>query len=67
VALAGGDRGIDRGAIPLRLVLQQPCREIATISLEPLPPSTPDSFAAYIKSEVERWALIVKNSGAELE
>ena len=37
------------------------------LALEPLPPSTPDSFAAYVKSEVDRWATIVKNSGAELE
>jgi len=37
------------------------------MALEPLPPSTPDSFAAYVKSEVDRWATIVKNSGAELE
>jgi hypothetical protein len=29
--------------------------------------STPDGFAAYIKTEVDRWAGIVKNSGAELE
>ena len=36
-------------------------------TLELLPPSTPDSFAAYIKSEVDRWAVIVKNSGAEAE
>ena len=41
--------------------------KLTTISLEPLPPSTPDSFAAYIKTEIERWAVIVKNSGAELE
>jgi tripartite-type tricarboxylate transporter receptor subunit TctC len=41
--------------------------KLTTISLEPLPPSTPDSFAAYIKAEVDRWAVIVKNSGAELE
>jgi tripartite-type tricarboxylate transporter receptor subunit TctC len=40
---------------------------LTKLSLEPLPPSTPDSFAAYIKTEVERWADIVKNSGAELE
>ncbi|MBV9566194.1 MAG: tripartite tricarboxylate transporter substrate binding protein [Bradyrhizobium sp.] len=38
-----------------------------TAALEPLPPSTPDSFAAYIKAEVDRWAAIVRNSGAELE
>jgi hypothetical protein len=37
------------------------------MALEPLPPSTPDSFAAYIKTEIGRWAVIVKNSGAEIE
>ena len=37
------------------------------LALEPLPPSTPDSFAEYVKSEVDRWATIVKNSGAEPE
>ncbi|MEO8317110.1 MAG: tripartite tricarboxylate transporter substrate binding protein [Bradyrhizobium sp.] len=41
--------------------------KLKEISLEPLPPSTPDSFAAYIKTEIARWAVIVKNSGAELE
>jgi tripartite-type tricarboxylate transporter receptor subunit TctC len=29
--------------------------------------STPSSFAAYVKTEVNRWAVIVKNSGAKLE
>jgi tripartite-type tricarboxylate transporter receptor subunit TctC len=37
------------------------------MALEPLPASTPDSFAAYVKSEGARWAGIVKQSGAELE
>jgi tripartite-type tricarboxylate transporter receptor subunit TctC len=41
--------------------------KLKAMALEPLPPSTPDSFAAYIKSEIERWAVIVKNSGAALE
>jgi tripartite-type tricarboxylate transporter receptor subunit TctC len=41
--------------------------KLTALSLEPLPPSTPDSFAAYIKAEVDRWAVIVKNSGAEPE
>ena len=41
--------------------------KLSTIALEPLPASTPDRFAAYIKTEVDRWAVIVKNSGAELE
>ena len=30
--------------------------KLTTLALEPLPGSTPDSFAAYIKSEVDRWA-----------
>jgi tripartite-type tricarboxylate transporter receptor subunit TctC len=51
-----------------RLIADPATRErLIAISLEPLPPSTPDSFAAYIKSEVDRWAVIVKNSGAEAE
>jgi tripartite-type tricarboxylate transporter receptor subunit TctC len=37
------------------------------MALEPLPPSTPDSFAIYVKTEVDRWAAIVKSSSAELE
>jgi tripartite-type tricarboxylate transporter receptor subunit TctC len=41
--------------------------KLTTIALEPLTGSTPDSFADYIKSEVERWAGIVKNSGVEPE
>jgi tripartite-type tricarboxylate transporter receptor subunit TctC len=40
---------------------------LTTIALEPLSGSTPDSFAAYVKAEVDRWAVIVRNSGAELE
>ena len=40
---------------------------LRAMSLELLPPSTPEWFAAYIKTEIERWAVILKNSGAELE
>ena len=40
---------------------------LTEIALEPLPGSTPDKFAAYVKTEVDRWAMIVKNSGVELE
>ncbi len=41
--------------------------KLTALSLEPLTGSTPDSFAAYVKSEVDRWAVVVKNSGAEAE
>ncbi len=42
-------------------------RKLSAIALQPLPASTPDQFAAYIKTEVDRWAAIVKSSGAEFE
>jgi len=41
--------------------------KLTTLALETLPGSTPDSFADFIKTEVDRWADIVKKSGAELE
>jgi tripartite-type tricarboxylate transporter receptor subunit TctC len=51
-----------------KLTVDPATREkLTAISLEPLPASTPDSFAAYVKTEVDRWSGIVKNSGAELE
>jgi tripartite-type tricarboxylate transporter receptor subunit TctC len=37
------------------------------LALEPLPGSTPESFSKYLRTEIERWATIVKASGAELE
>jgi tripartite-type tricarboxylate transporter receptor subunit TctC len=41
--------------------------KLNALALEPLTGSTPDSFAAYVRSEIERWAPIVKASGATLE
>ena len=70
VAPAGMPRPIiDQLAAQIEKLMADPATrdKLTTISLEPLPPSTPDSFAAYIKTEVDRWAVIVKNSGAELE
>ena len=70
VAPAGLPRAIvDRLAAQIGKLVADPATRdrLTAIALEPLPGSTPDSFAAYIRSEVERWAVIVKNSGAELE
>lgn len=60
---------VDQLAAQIGALMADPAtrEKLTTISLEPLPPSTPDSFAAYVEAEVDRWAAIVKNSGAELE
>jgi tripartite-type tricarboxylate transporter receptor subunit TctC len=51
-----------------KLVADPATRDRLTVlSLEPLSGSTPDSFAAFIKTEVDRWAVVVRNSGAEAE
>jgi tripartite-type tricarboxylate transporter receptor subunit TctC len=70
VAPAGTPRAvIDALAAQIAKLMADPATrdKLTTMSLEPLPPSTPDGFAAYIKTEIERWAVIVKNSGVELE
>jgi tripartite-type tricarboxylate transporter receptor subunit TctC len=70
VAPAGVSRVIiDQLAAQIGTLVADPATrdKLMTISLEPLPASTPDSFAAYVRNEVERWADIVKNSGADLE
>lgn len=70
VAPSGTPRAIvDQLAGQINALIADPAtrEKLTALSLEPQPPSTPDSFAAYIKAEVERWALIVRNSGAEAE
>jgi tripartite-type tricarboxylate transporter receptor subunit TctC len=60
---------IDQLAAQIEKMVTDPATQdkLKAITLEPLTGSTPDSFAAYVKAEVDRWAVIVKNSGAELE
>jgi tripartite-type tricarboxylate transporter receptor subunit TctC len=70
VAAAGTPRLIvDELAAQIGKLMADPAtrEKLVTLSLEPLPPSTPDGFATYIKSEVDRWAVVVRNSGAEAE
>jgi tripartite-type tricarboxylate transporter receptor subunit TctC len=70
VAPAGLPRTIaDRLAAQIATLVADPATRdrLTTMALEPLTGSTPDSFAAYVRAEVDRWADIVRNSGAELE
>jgi tripartite-type tricarboxylate transporter receptor subunit TctC len=70
VAPAGTPRAIvDSLAAQIAKLVADPATrdKLLTVAIEPLTESTPDSFAAYIKTEVDRWAVIVRNSGAELE
>ena len=70
VAPAGLPRGIvDQLAAQITKLLADPATrdKLTAMSIEPLPGSTPDGFAAYVKTEVDRWAVIVRDSGATLE
>jgi tripartite-type tricarboxylate transporter receptor subunit TctC len=70
VAPAGTPRPIvDSLAAQIAKLLADPAMrdKLTKIAIEPLIGSTPDSFAAFIKTEVDRWAVVVRNSGAELE
>ena len=60
---------VDRLAAQIGKLVGDPATrdKFKLMALESLPASTPDSFAAYVKTEVNRWAAIVKSSGAELE
>jgi tripartite-type tricarboxylate transporter receptor subunit TctC len=70
VAPAGTPRPVvDALAAQIAKLLSDPAtsERFTAIAIEPLPGSTPDGFAAYIRTEVDRWADIVKKSGAEAE
>src|SRR4029079_397708 len=70
VAPAGTPRPVvDMLAAQIAKLLSDPATSdrFISIAIEPLPGSTPDSFAEFIKTEVDRWADIVRKSGAEAE
>jgi tripartite-type tricarboxylate transporter receptor subunit TctC len=51
-----------------RLLADSATRDrLTAMAIEPLTGSTPDGFAAYIRTEVERWAVIVRNAGVAHE
>ena len=70
VAPAGVPRPIvDQLAAQIASLVADPATrdKLRALSLEPLTESTPDSFAAYIRTEIDRWASVVKASGAEAD
>src|SRR4051794_19905690 len=60
---------VDQLAAQIATLVANPATRdrLTALSLEPLTGSTPDSFASYVKTEVDRWAVVVKASGAEAE
>jgi tripartite-type tricarboxylate transporter receptor subunit TctC len=70
VAPAGTPRAIiDELAGQIAKLVADPATRdrLTTMALEPRLGSAPDSFAQYIRTEIDRWATIVKSSGATLE
>lgn len=60
---------IDRLASEVARVLEQPevKERIAGIGMEPVADSSPEAFAALIRSELPRWAKIVREAGVRLD
>jgi tripartite-type tricarboxylate transporter receptor subunit TctC len=70
VAPAGTPRAIvDKLAGDINALMNSPAtrERLTALRVEAPPPSTPDKFAAYIKAEVDRWAVAVRSSGVKLD
>jgi tripartite-type tricarboxylate transporter receptor subunit TctC len=69
LAPAGTPRAIvEKVSMESARILKQPdvSRRIAEMGAEPVG-STPDEFAAYIKSEIARWAKVIRDANVELQ
>jgi tripartite-type tricarboxylate transporter receptor subunit TctC len=70
VAPSGVPRPIvERLAAEIDSLMSDPATRdrLTAAGLEPVSGSTADRFAAFVSNEVDRWAVIVRESGAELE
>jgi tripartite-type tricarboxylate transporter receptor subunit TctC len=70
VAPAGTPRAvIDELVRQIGALLADPAtgEQFTTVAIEPIAGSTPDSFAGYIKTEIDRWGAIIRRSGIELK
>jgi len=41
--------------------------QLLRFGMEPMPPNTPQEFAAIIRAEQPRWAKAIKDSGAKVD
>jgi len=67
---AGTPRSVvDELAKQIEKLLADPATRdrFAAAALEPVTGSTPDGFASYIKTEIDRWSAIVRKSGIKPE
>jgi tripartite-type tricarboxylate transporter receptor subunit TctC len=70
VVPAGTPRAVvDELAKQIEKLLADPATRdrLAAAALEPVTGSTPDGFASYIKTEIDRWSAIVRKSGIKPE
>jgi tripartite-type tricarboxylate transporter receptor subunit TctC len=70
VVPAGTPRSVvDELAKQIEKLLADPATRdrFAAAALEPVTGSTPDGFASYIKTEIDRWSAIVRKSGIKPE
>ncbi|NMJ44446.1 tripartite tricarboxylate transporter substrate binding protein [Roseomonas sp. JC162] len=42
-------------------------RDLRSLAIEPVTDSTPESAAAYVQAEIQKWAPLVRASGAQIE
>jgi tripartite-type tricarboxylate transporter receptor subunit TctC len=60
---------VDRLAAEMRKIQVTPDfrDQLLRFGMEPMPPNTPEEFAAIIRAEQPRWAKAVKDSGAKVD
>jgi tripartite-type tricarboxylate transporter receptor subunit TctC len=55
------------GAIGKAMADRTVLKRLQDVGVDPTPDSTPEKLAAFIKSELAKWAPIIKASGAQVD